>query len=240
MNFKGFDPTSMQSKPWSKPFSFYGRERKNQHYVMQSIFAYSPPALLHRDSSCSSIWERDLISWKWAQGKILHAMMLVKRKKMCRQKVKWVCTCATNSKRETSTQAHMQRLYTQYCTHTMIMMVMMKKTNRKKMPIKFVVSAKIIIRNVNSISLERTTFCLHSPRHSFDLFHVMRAMHLSRSRSFFRFFSLVLFHVALVLYLFRFKTFQISHRHNALFSLISSGFSENCPHRNETPGNTTK
>lgn len=115
-----------------------------------------------------------------------------------------------------------------------------EEDEQKKMPIKFVVSAKIIIRNVNSISLERTTFCLHSPRHSFDLFHVMRAMHLSRSRSFFRFFSLVLFHVALVLYLFRFKTFQISHRHNALFSLISSGFSENCPHRNETPGNTTK
>lgn len=65
-----------------------------------------------------------------------------------------------------------------------------EEDEQKKMPIKFVVSAKIIIRNVNSISLERTTFCLHSPRHSFDLFHVMRAMHLSRSRSFFRFFSL--------------------------------------------------
>lgn len=188
MNFKGFDPTSMQSKPWSKPFSFFGRERKNQHYVMQSIFAYSPPALLHRDSSCSSIWERDLISWKWAQGKILHAMMMVKRKK-CVDK-KWnECAHVQRIQRERHRPKHTCNVYIVLYTYTDYDGDD-EEDEQKKMPIKFVVSAKIIIRNVNSISLERTTFCLHSPRHSFDLFHVMRAMHLSRSRSFFRFFSL--------------------------------------------------
>lgn len=116
MNFKGFDPTSMQSKPWSKPFSFYGRERKNQHYVMQSIFAYSPPALLHRDSSCSSIWERDLISWKWAQGKILHAMMMVKRKK-CVDK-KWnECAHVQRIQRERHRPKHTCNVYIHNIIH---------------------------------------------------------------------------------------------------------------------------
>lgn len=162
------------------------------------------------------------------------------REKKCVDK-KWnECAHVQRIQRERHRPKHTCNVYIHNIVHIQWLWWWWWRRRTEKMPIKFVVSAKIIIRNVNSISLERTTFCLHSPRHSFDLFHVMRAMHLSRSRSFFRFFSLVLFHVALVLYLFRFKTFQISHRHNALFSLISSGFSENCPHRNETPGNATK
>lgn len=141
-------------KPWSKPFSLFRQSKRQQKissdfYFQKLIYAYSPPALLHRDSFNSiDLRARYIISWKWVQGKhfTCHEKYAEpETTKKCRQKVNWVRTCATVSKRAKQTSnrwAHAMFMYTHSSLVAVVMILMM---NVQKMPIKFVVSAKIKI-----------------------------------------------------------------------------------------------